>query len=410
MLNKRLEEIEKADIDALVVDAVGESRALDYKEALPGGTDDEKKEFLYDASSFANASGGFIVYGIKEARDTGGKPTGVPESADGLSVANIDAEILRLDAILRTGLDPRLPSARFKEIPGFKNGSVLLLRVEQSWASPHMVVFKNVTRFYSRNSAGKYPLDVREIRAAFALSESIPERIRRFRDERLARVVAGETPADIPSRAKFVMHVLPVAAVEAGTLVEVNREKLGWLSAPRLSLVGAARDEQHRYNLDGSLVYDRVILAQGEKPVCRSYAQLFRNGAIEAVAALDDPGGIDGYLSQNLESLLVQAFRQYLAQMQLLGVQPPVFVMSSLVGVKGFSLWVHTDSYPEAVRGAGTNVPFDRDVMLLPDLVVEDLSTPAEDILRPAFDALWQAGGWERCHRYDKDGKWIGRR
>jgi hypothetical protein len=69
--------------------------------------------------------------------------------------------------------------------------------------------------------------------------------------------------------------------------------------------------------------------------------------------------------------------------------------MTMLLGAKGFSLWVPTDRYPESVRGAGANVPFDRNVMLLPDLVVEDLNAPAEDILRPAFDALWQAGGWE---------------
>ena len=410
MINKRLEEIEKADIDGLVAGGVGESRTLDYKEALPGGTDEEKKEFLYDASSFANAAGGLIIYGVKEARDANNKPTGIPASADGLAAANVDAEILRLENIIRTGVDPRIPSARFKIISGFKDGPVLLLRVDQSWASPHMVIFKNASRFYSRNSAGKYPLDVREIRAAFALSESIPERIRRFRDDRLARIVAGETPVDIASRGKFVLHMVPVTAVESGKLVEVNQDKIGWLSAPRLSWVGVARDQQHRYNLDGSLVYDRVIVVPNEKPVCRSYAQLFRSGAIEAVAALDNPTGMDGYIAQDFEPMLIQPFREYMAQMQLLGIQPPVFVMSTLLGVKGFYLWVSTDEYPESVRGAGANVPFDRDVMLLPDLIIEDLNTPAEEILRPAFDALWQAGGWERCHRYNKDGKWIGRR
>jgi hypothetical protein len=409
MINKRLEDIEKADIDALVAGGVGESRTLDYKETLPGGGDEDKKEFLYDASSFANAAGGLIVYGVKEVRDTNNKPTGLPASADGLAATSADAEILRLENILRTGIDPRIPVARFKAIPGFKDGPVLVLRVDQSWAAPHMVIFKNASRFYSRNSAGKYPLDVREIRAAFALSESIPERIRRFRDDRLARIVAGETPVDIPSRGKFVLHMVPVTAVEPSALVELNLDKLGWLAAPHLDFVGLARDQQRRYNLDGALVYDRVILMPNEKPICRSYAQLFRSGAIEAVAVLDNPTGLDGYLSEKFESLLIQDFRQYLEQVNLLGIQPPLFVMTTLLGAKGFSLWVPTHRYPESVRGAGANVPFDRNVMLLPDLNIEDLSALAEDILRPALDALWQAGGWERCHRYNKDGRFIWR-
>jgi len=36
-----------------------------------------------------------------------------------------------------------------------------------------MVVFKQLSRFYSRSSAGKHRLDVGEIRAAFALSEEL---------------------------------------------------------------------------------------------------------------------------------------------------------------------------------------------------------------------------------------------
>ena len=53
-----IERIDAALLDSLVRDGVEERRRLEYKRALPGGTDDEKKEFLADTSSFANAAGG----------------------------------------------------------------------------------------------------------------------------------------------------------------------------------------------------------------------------------------------------------------------------------------------------------------------------------------------------------------
>lgn len=64
MIAKRLSEIEKSDLDALVTNGVSEGKTLDYKLSLPGPSDDDKKEFLADVSSFANAGGGDIVFGI----------------------------------------------------------------------------------------------------------------------------------------------------------------------------------------------------------------------------------------------------------------------------------------------------------------------------------------------------------
>ena len=73
MINCPINEINQTNIETLITDKIGESRTLEYKEELPIGTDNEKKEFLADISSFANASGGDIIYGIKEERNGGGE-------------------------------------------------------------------------------------------------------------------------------------------------------------------------------------------------------------------------------------------------------------------------------------------------------------------------------------------------
>ncbi len=64
-INKPLEAIEESDLQNLVVERVREIKTIEYKQSLPGNSDGEKKEFLYDVSSFANAAGGDLIYGIK---------------------------------------------------------------------------------------------------------------------------------------------------------------------------------------------------------------------------------------------------------------------------------------------------------------------------------------------------------
>jgi hypothetical protein len=56
-LSKPLESIKESDPQALVDNQVAEHKTIEHKEALPGNADGDKKEFLVDVSSFANASG-----------------------------------------------------------------------------------------------------------------------------------------------------------------------------------------------------------------------------------------------------------------------------------------------------------------------------------------------------------------
>src|SRR5664280_2298642 len=137
MTSREFDTITNADVEALVTNAVAEGRTIEYKQQLPGNSDEEKREFLADVSSFANAGGGDILYGVVEKRDSDNKPTGIPEKAQGLPGINTDSEILRLDESIRSGIDPRIPGYRIRGIDGFSAGPVLLIRVPKSWASPH---------------------------------------------------------------------------------------------------------------------------------------------------------------------------------------------------------------------------------------------------------------------------------
>ena len=71
-----------------------ETRTLDYKLQLPGKTDADRKEFLADVSSFANAAGGHIIFGVQEKE-------GVPVAIPGLTRVNPDAAIQDIESRIR---------------------------------------------------------------------------------------------------------------------------------------------------------------------------------------------------------------------------------------------------------------------------------------------------------------------
>jgi len=80
---KRLEDINEQDLQALVDNKVSEGKEIEYKRDLPGNKPKGKKEFLADVSSFANAVGGDIVFGIPSKR-------GLPTQPLGIKIANVD--------------------------------------------------------------------------------------------------------------------------------------------------------------------------------------------------------------------------------------------------------------------------------------------------------------------------------
>jgi len=235
------------DLQALVDNSVLECKTIEYKHALPSNSDSDKKEFLADVSSFANASGGDLIYGI-----IADKKTGTPKSVEGLSIENVDQEILRLDSMIRAGIEPRLPSVTISPPIPLKNSKVaLVIRVPKSWISPHRVIFGSHDKFYSRSSNGKYPLDVGELRIAFNLSETVTERIRNFRVDRISKIFANETPVPFYENAKIVLHLIPIISFNPGQAYDISKIASNPTSMPPIHSGGW----NWRYNLDGFLTH-----------------------------------------------------------------------------------------------------------------------------------------------------------
>ena len=153
LMNIPLEAITEDDLLTLIAAQVCEGKTVDYKQALHGNLYDDKKEFLADVSSFANAAGGHLVFGMKEQG-------GMPVELCGLQGINADKEINRLESSIRDGIKPRIPGLVLRPVPLHNGGIAVVVRIPRSWALPHVLDFQGHWRFYSRNSIGKYPLDI----------------------------------------------------------------------------------------------------------------------------------------------------------------------------------------------------------------------------------------------------------
>jgi len=390
MIEKNIDQITEEDLQALKDNAVAEGKTIEYKQSLPGNSDSDKKEFLADVSSFANAGGGDLIYGITET-------AGVPEELNGLAVDDVDLEIRRLDSILRDGIEPRMLSVAIKPISLQNSRTALVIRVPKSWISPHRVRFGDHAKFYGRNSVGKYALDVAELRVAFNLSETTTERIRKFRQDRLSNIFAGETPVPFNDNPKIVLHLIPIISFNPAQHYDISEIS----SHPQKMGPMRCSGWNHRYNLDGFLTYSAEMAGKSY-----SYVQLFRSGIIEAVqgSLLQARGERLLIPSVAYERELIMSLTGYLSILETLNVEPPIFIFLTLLGVKGYSMSV--DPWEFDIDEVST---IDRDILLLPEIVIDSYRVSAEDILKPCFDSIWNACGFSRSFNYNDAGEWAPR-
>jgi len=78
-------------------------------------------------------------------------------------------------------------------------------------------------------------------------------------------------------------------------------------------------------------------------------------------------------------------------------MQPPAAIVLTLLGVKSYHLGVNTERMFDLV-------PIDRDLVAPPPEIAESYGQDAPTLLKPIFDALWNAVGASACGDYDASG------
>ncbi len=389
VLNKQVEDITEVDLQKLIDEERIEKKVLEYKSELPGNNDSDKKEFLADISSFANAIGGDLFYGVIENRETG-----KPEKLEGIDIKNVDQEILRLDQIIRDGIEPNISSSsiNIQEIQLENSKYVLIIRINKSWMGPHRVSFKAWDRFYTRSTNGKYRFDVQELRSAFILSETIVEKIKQFKEKRISDIYSNNLPIPFYASPKIALHLIPMSAFNPRHNYDLKQ-----LSLYDIQPIDSTRFNK-RYNIDGLLTYSSFP----GKNRSFSYVQLYRNGIIEAVNSFLLWSESDDKIIpiSAVERVLIEAVQRYIEVYRKFNIETPVFLFLTLIKVKDYV-------FPKDRKLSIYEVfPIDRDIIQIPEIFIEDYNFNPPQLLKPIFDSIWNACGFERSFNYTVDGVW----
>jgi len=348
-----------------------ESRLVEYKRQLPDKTPDSITKFLKAISSFANTDGGAVFFGI-EAAD------GVPISAPGLGSFNEDADLLRLQTLLRAHLDPSLTLVIPRVIRRPAANPVLLFDVPRSLLAPHAVSFNDLGQYWGRATAGKYLMPTSDLRQAFLQADAWEEQARQFHEARLRLLEAGRLGVGFNvTEPALLLHVLPLGRLRSRVTFGD-----GWHD---LVLPDFGLSYKWVWNLDGGL----VIGSGDNHEVAIEY---FRNGGTEMAVTLA-PYAVSErvLLGAKLQEDITGWVRQFVEWSQSVGREAPYVVFVSLVRVANYRLRP-SGNLP---LGAPLRFGFDRPIVQLPETVLAQMPVDVGDSLGEIFEIMWQAAGWK---------------
>lgn len=398
MFYKKLQTLTYTDIQELIDNKVYEHRQLDYKEDYSVSVDKETGEFLADISSFANDVGGYLLYGVK-AED------GVPLAIKGIDMENFDKEKLKMEGKIQQSITPRL-KVEF-HIISIPNSSkvILVIHIPRSWQSPHRVTFcgygKTKDQFYSRNSSGKYQLDLMELKQAFLRADSLASKIDTFLTNRINAISREDNTMPLMKGAKMVLHLIPVESFSVTNSIDLATVLTDIRNIFPIYSNGCV----HRINVDGIIAYSS---SGKDESVASSYLQLYRSGMIEAVeAGLLSDVGIDfrnmGKLIPSItyECAIKESLISYTNFLKKIGMNVPIAISFTLIGVKGFTLSDSNDFSNNSVFSV-----IDRNIIQAPIQLLENFSDDYDSVLKVMFDIVWNACGQLQSKHFDANKRW----
>lgn len=389
MLTKaNFDSVNESDLAELVNAQVPEGMILEYKKELYGNSDSDKKELLKDVSALANTKGGHLVIGIEEK-------DGVANSISPMSDFNPDSELLRMEQIVRSGIEPPIIGIRMRAISLKEGGNAIVSRIPKSWVGPHRVVAKGHNRFYLRNSAGVFEPGIEELRSMFIQTASILEQAKLFRDSRIAEISTAGGLRPLVGNGRLFIHIVPTASLSG--LVSLDLETLH--SNNQYFWPMGTSGMSPRFNYHG-------YLCERGGDDNHGYVQVFRNGCIEStkgsiVRKFDGALTIPG---TGIEESVFRSVPKYIEGLSVNGVPGPFIILITLEDVLGAKYKVHNSMWGDE------NHPLPYDVMRLPEGFLENEITVQNihKAMKPCFDALWNAIGYSESQNFGKDGVWNG--
>lgn len=370
MIERPLDEISPADIEALRTYGRSEGPTLDFKEAFPGADHKGVRDFLADVTAFANTDGGDIVVGVREDKN------GIAAEIVGIDRAGIDEGLRRIDDQLRSCIDPRVPQFRVREIALASGKVVLVMRVGASLIAPHRVTYDKSSRFFRRANRGNYEMSTAELRQAFAASTDLPTRIRDLHRKAVEATAGVDMPCRMESWPMAVLTVAPLSVLRAARDVPFTGEV-------------AVLPPRHTSNFRTVVGLDRVIVhspVDAKTGGVRCWSVNHRLGYVDLAWSVGHPDSESRklvwpkYFVPELKGIVPFT----VTRLRSFEIEGPWIAMLTFVGVKDYRIVAGDDWVSDAAWQDPAYV----------GEIIDDAMTP--EALRPFTEAFWRLFGVDR--------------
>lgn len=209
--NKSFLECSSSDLEILLDNSdYRENEYIDYKanfsllEVLKGERNQKKIEFRNDICAFANAEGGYLIYGISDNN-------GCASKLIGITIENDDTDRFELDRRNDlTGIQPRVPYLKFHFIRLESQKYIVIIYVQHDRFAPYVHIEDEMNyKVYKRVGNGKRIITYTELRAMFNHSYSLDTEIYNFRNKRI-NYYSKQSQSATDHFAKYLLfHIIP---------------------------------------------------------------------------------------------------------------------------------------------------------------------------------------------------------
>jgi GGDEF domain-containing protein len=226
--------------------------------------------------------------------------------------------------------------------------------------------------------------------------------LRKFHEDHVSSIAAGEGHVASLDNGTLILHVLPFGLTDGQQVPSFESICTNLDSFPPIN--GSVRD--HKINYDGVLIGSNN---EGLRHPQRAYVMMFRSGAVEAVASSLGRGRDARFLIlPDLQAVILKYTCLYANALEKVGVRAPLAVFVSLIGVKNRELLQVRieNAFPEDLPSQTLH----REVFEFRECVLDSLPIDLQACaraLRPILEHLANAAGLSASPNFDAAGNYV---
>ena len=374
--------ITKEHLQDLIENKVFENKELEYKDySFTDGKipDKQKDKFMKEVAAFANTNGGTIIIGMQE--DENRLP--IRLSGAGLSIKEFDNWLSSFRQLVLSRIRPHLHGIECVPVELSESNIAIAIYVPKSYARPHSFWDGNKDEFFMRYANGITYMDIDDLRKEFLYGNSIQDKIRQFRRDRISMITSNECIGDLGSKAKIIFHIIPEWSFELGNRIDLSELENNTSFRP---MYGS--NWGYRYNADGYCIY-----RDDETKMIEGYTQVFHNGIIEAVEVqlMSEYGEKQVYEWSEMQLVCKGALIEYGNIMERLHIPKPWHILATILNAK---------DYVANFEWGELSLPIERDLVYsLDGICTEDIQMKMA--LKPVFDSLSNAFGFAKSNVFE---------